>query len=240
MLAGVTGRAARMREYWDERARENAPWYVDTSLDFVDPDMRTFFETGRKIVDEALGGSAVPERTDLAVEIGSGLGRVCAALAKKFDRVIGLDVSPEMVARARQLVTDGRVTFEVGDGTTLTQVASGSADLVLSFTVFQHIPDVDVIEGYIAEAGRVLRPGGVLVFQWNNQPGALRWRVRRTALSVLQRSGMKPERYRRHDPAFLGSRVALERIDAALAQAGLELVDMRGGGTLYAWAWARK
>ena len=228
-----------MRAFWDERARLNAVWYVDTSLSFDDPDMATFFETGRKIVAEALDGTPFsPPGRELAVEIGSGVGRVCLALADRFDRVVGIDVSPEMVRRARELVPDERITFELGDGATLGSLASGSVDLVLSFTVFQHIPDRAVIEHYLEEAGRVLRPGGVVVFQWNNTPGALRWALKRTLLDLAQRLRLRPERYGRNAREFLGSRVPLDHIRAALDRAGLELKETRGLGTLFAWAWA--
>lgn len=231
-----------MRAYWDERARENAAWYVDTSLDFTAPDMVAFFDTGRLIVEEALhtDGAPAPAGRGLAVEIGSGLGRVCKALSGRFDRVVGVDVSAEMVGRAREVVDEANVEFVLGDGSSLASLGDGEADLVLSFTVFQHIPDVGVIHAYIGEAGRVLRGGGVFVFQWNNEPGALRWRLRRAALGVLQRTGIRPEERKRHDPAFLGSRVPLSRIERAATEAGLEIVHMKGLGSLYAWAWAVK
>jgi SAM-dependent methyltransferase len=228
-----------MRAFWDERAKLNAVWYVDTSLSFDEPDMATFFETGRKIVAEALDDAPVsPPGRELAVEIGSGVGRVCLALADRFERVVGIDVSPEMVRRARELVPEPRITFELGDGASLASLASGSVDLVLSFTVFQHIPDREVIERYLLEAGRVLRPGGVLVFQWNNTPGAFRWTLRRTLLDLAQRLRLRPERYGRNAREFLGSRVSLEHIRAGLDRAGLQMMGSRGLGTLFAWAWA--
>ena len=235
------GPDAAMRAYWDEAARTNAAWYVDTSLDYDSPDLEKFFETGRVIVTEALDGSPVsPPALGLAVEIGSGLGRICRALSERFERVVGVDISREMVARAGELVPDDRITFHVGDGASLAQVDDGSADLVLTFTVFQHIPSTTIIEGYIREAGRVLAPGGVFVFQWNNTAGPFRWAVRRKVLELLQRIGLRTERYRRHSPAFLGSRVPVDRIRSALASAGLELSHTNGLGTLYAWAWAVK
>src|SRR5437868_4492511 len=109
-----------MRQFWDAAARMNAPWYVDTSLDFEQQDMESFFSTCRTIVAEALDESptAPPDRS-VTVEIGSGLGRVCLALADRFDRVVGIDISPEMVQRASELVTDPRVSFRVGDGASL-------------------------------------------------------------------------------------------------------------------------
>ncbi|HJT38684.1 MAG TPA: methyltransferase domain-containing protein, partial [Actinomycetota bacterium] len=122
----------------------------------------------------------------------------------------------------------------------LSPVGDGQADFVLSFTVFQHIPDMDVIEGYIAEAARVLKTDGVFVFQWNNTPGARRWAARRRVLGFLQRTGLRPERFGRNAPEFLGSRVPLERIKQGLAAGGLELARTQGLGTLFAWAWAVK
>jgi SAM-dependent methyltransferase len=145
-----------------------------------------------------------------------------------------------MIERARELVSSPNVSFVLGDGNSLGGIGDATADLVLSFTVFQHIPSVPVIEGYLREAGRVLRPGGVFVFQWNNEPGALRWQLRRWWLALLQRTGIHRERYLRHAPQFLGSRVPAERIEQALASAGMELVSVKGAGTLYAWAWARR
>lgn len=229
-----------MRRYWDQRAEVNAPWYVDTSLAFDDPDMDRFFETGERIVAEALDDApAAPERTEVALEIGSGLGRIVKALASRFDRVVGVDISAEMIRQATGLVDDPKITFVHGDGEGLAGVEDDSVDLVLSFTVFQHIPDPTVIEQYIREAGRVLRPRGILSFQWNNTPGARRWAARRTVLAALQRTGLHRERHERHAPEFLGCRVPLERIDAALRDGGLTRVGLKGEGTLYAWAWAR-
>lgn len=236
----MTGqRRERMRAYWDDRARVNAAWYVDTSLGYDDPDMEKFWETGRRIAANALDSS--PTQTPsfgLALEIGSGLGRVCKGLAERFDRVIGIDISPEMVERARSLVPDERITFEVGDGATLTSIQDGSVDLVVSFTVFQHIPAVSVIESYIHEVGRVLKQGGVFSFQWNNMPRHRLWSARRRAISLLRRVGIRFHETR--DPAFLGSRVPLRRIRVALQESGMEYLRAERLGQLFAWAWAVK
>jgi SAM-dependent methyltransferase len=227
-----------MRAYWDDGARRNAAWYVDTTVSYDEPDMAKFFEGGRHIVAELVDRVPVePTGRGLAVEIGSGLGRVCLALADRFDRVIGVDISPEMVSRARELVSDPRVTFQVGDGLGLGGIDDACADLVLSFTVFQHIPRSDIVHGYLAEAARVLRPGGLLVFQWNNIGGARRWAARRAILSALQRTGIHAERYRRHAPEFLGSRIALAPLQRTLERSGLELRGTTGLGTLFAHAW---
>ncbi len=228
-----------MRAYWDERARLNAPWYVDTSLSYHDPDMVKFFESGRRIVSMAIEDlPSQPPSNELAVEIGSGLGRLCVALRDRFDRVVGIDISKEMVSRARELGPDEKIEFVVGDGTSLRPIADGSADLVLSFTVLQHIPKVAVIEGYIEEVGRILKPGGVFVLQWNNTPGSIRWAIRRGTYALGQRIGFGRERYGRNDPSFLGSRVSLARIKRAVEHGGMELSRTDELGQLFSWAWA--
>ena len=231
-----------MREFWETAAKENAAWYVDTSIAYDNPDMEQFWANGRRIADIAMSGAVVPERRDLAVEIGPGLGRILKGLVDGhgFARAVGVDISPEMVRKASELVGDDRLSFVVGSGSSLEAVETGTADMVVSFTVFQHIPDVELINGYLAEAGRVLRSGGVFAFQWNNTPGPRRWRAKRAILGALQRTGLRPARYKRHAPEFLGSRVPLGHIERRLGAAGLRLVGTQDLGTLYAFAWATK
>ena len=232
-----------MKKYWEERATLNAAWYVDTTVDWDAPDMVRFFETGRRIVAEALDqvspNVAPPSGRELAVEIGSGLGRVCAALSERFDRVVGIDVAAGMVSRAHELVARPNVSFEVGDGTTLRPLPDASADLVLSFTVFQHVLRPSVIEGYLAEAARVLRPGGLLVFQWNSTTGTTRWWLRRSLLDLLQRTGLSRQERDTNAAAFLGTTLSVARVRRSLGRVGLQLLDVRGAGTLFTWAWAR-
>ena len=230
-----------MRDYWDDRAVENAPWYVDTSIAYDNPDMERFLDAGRQIVDAAFVSAPVqPAGRELAVEIGPGLGRVALAMAGHFDRVIGIDVSKEMVERARRLVTNPAVTFVVGDGASLQPLADGSADLVYSFTVLQHIPKVSVVQGYVTEAARVLRPGGVTALQWNNDPHPLRWKTNAALSSVGHRLGLPSRRDNRNARAFFGSRVPTSRMAAAMRASGLVVEGTRDEGTLFAWIWARK
>jgi len=236
------GRAAKgMRSFWDDAAKKNAAWYVDTTVSFDDPNMEEFFATGHKIVEHAYGESPVkPSHHDLAVEIGGGLGRNCVALAKHFKKVVGVDISPEMVRQANELVHDDNIEFVLTEGADMSSVASDSADFVMSFTVFQHIPEVGVIQSYLREAGRVLRPGGVAAFQWNNQSSELRWRIRRAVLATLQRIGLTRDKHERNAVQFLGTTVDLPHIKATLDGAGMDLVKTEGEGTLFCWAWAVK
>jgi SAM-dependent methyltransferase len=229
-----------MRAFWDEAAVRNAMFYVDTSLNYDNPDREAFIAGGRKIAAIALDESkARPPGHDLAVEIGCGLGRICAAMVESFDRVVGFDISSEMVSKARELVTDPKVEFHHGDGMTLPQIADGTADVVVTFTVFQHAPRRSVITANIHEAARILKPGGVFALQWNATPGPVRWRLHRIRMGVLGPLG-RADAKGRDVPQFLGSRVPLAVMDRMLADAGFERVGLAEPDSLFTWAWAIK
>lgn len=225
-----------MKKYWDERARVNAAWYVDTSLSFEEPDMTQFFATGQRLVEEILRNVPdSPVRGGTALEIGCGLGRICRALAPDFDHVVGVDISPEMVERATALVPE--CEFRVSDGATLAEFGDDSVDLVVTFTVFQHIPDREIIRGYVREIGRVLKPGGTAFIQWNgSQPSLMPGRTRLLTRFVLGRRDARATDV----PEFQGTCVPKRVMQSWIREAGLSVVAEAGGDTLWAQFWATK
>lgn len=102
---------------------------------------------------------------DTVVDLGSGAGFDCFLAAAKVGeggRVIGVDMTPEMVERAGENAANsgyGNVEFRLGEIENL-PVESGSADLVISNCVINLCPDKASAFG---EAYRVLRPGGRLM-----------------------------------------------------------------------------
>jgi len=227
-----------MRSFWDEAAQRNAMFYVDTSLGYDDPDPEAFLAGGRRIADIALDETkATPPGHGLAVEIGSGLGRICAALSETFEKVVGFDISAEMVRQAEELVNRPNVEFRHGNGVSLTGVDDATADFVLTFTVFQHAPRRSIIRANIHEAARVLRDGGVFAVQWNATPGPIRWRAHRIKMGLLGRLG-RADAKGRDVPQFLGSRVPLGAMDRMLADAGFIRVGLAEPDSLFTWAWA--
>ena len=100
----------KMREDWDQRARENARHYVNTAnTAWTDEE---FFASGERTVAEEIltdmgnicQGKAPGEMRVL--EIGCGAGRVTRALAKLFGEVHAVDVSGEMVRQATLALAD--------------------------------------------------------------------------------------------------------------------------------------
>ncbi len=197
-----------MEDFWDARAREDAFFFVDNRLDYRKPDVERFWEDGRRDLEALLGEldlRVVPGET--VIDVGCGLGRLTRVLAEDGATVIALDVSAEMLDRARALNPHlDTVTWLHGDGTGLTGVADASADALVSHVVFQHIPDPLVTLGYVREMGRVLRPGGWAAFQISNDA-----EIHRSAPSRDRRQGTgearaSSEGQRRSGLARLGGR----------------------------------
>jgi len=160
----------KMRRDWDERARENARFYVNTErTDWTDSE---FFASGERTVAEEI----LTDMTNICqgreprqmrvIEIGCGAGRITRALSRLFGEVYAIDVSGEMVAQARQACADrpGAHVFQ-NNGMDLTVLPDIGYDFAFSTIVFQHIPSREVIVNYVREVGRLLKPGALFKFQ---------------------------------------------------------------------------
>jgi ubiquinone/menaquinone biosynthesis C-methylase UbiE len=100
------------------------------------------------------------DRMDLCVELGCGAGRLTNALARDFGEVHALDVSPHRLAVARTVPNSGKVVFHLLDQPII-PLADESCNLCISTHVLQHIADMHVVENYLREMFRVLKPGGI-------------------------------------------------------------------------------
>ena len=96
-------------------------------------------------------------------DLACGQGVVARRLAERGARVLGIDVSGELLALARRYErNDPRgVEYERGDARTLDDVPDGVFDGVICNMSLMDIPDLDSTLGTVA---RVLRPGGWFVF----------------------------------------------------------------------------
>jgi len=160
----------RMEQDWDARARENARYYVATGRkDWSDEE---FFQSGERTVAEEILTDMInicqgkqPGQMRV-LEVGCGAGRVTRALAGLFGEVYGVDVSGEMIERAREALRDRpNVHLYKNNGKDLSVLPDVQFDFAFSSIVFQHIPSKEIIEGYIREVNRVLRPGALFKFQ---------------------------------------------------------------------------
>lgn len=209
--------AARMRADWDERARVNARHYVATHREtWTDEE---FFASGQRWIDQfvapdlVLLGREPPVSALRMLEIGCGAGRMTKGLGELFGSVDAVDISPEMIARARDaLKGSANVRFHVNDGRSLSMFGVASFDYAFSGLVFQHIPRKAIVEHYVGETARVLRPGGVFKCQVQGLP------VREADANT-----------------WTGAGFAAEDMRSMAGRCGFEVHSATGAGTQYFW-----
>jgi len=103
---------------------------------------------------------------ETVLDLGSGAGFDCFLAANKVGKngkVIGVDMTPEMIEKARENARKGNyenVEFRLGEIENL-PVADNSVDIVISNCVIVLSPDKKRV---FSETFRVLKPGGRLMF----------------------------------------------------------------------------
>ncbi len=132
-------------------------WDPDRYLTYAD-------ERGRPFVDLLARIGATSPRT--VVDLGCGPGNLTALLADRWPdaSVVGLDSSPEMIAKAHG--ADSRIEFGVADLRDWTPVSTGSTtggvDVLVSNATLQWVPGhLDLLPSLV----RAVAPGGWLAFQ---------------------------------------------------------------------------
>lgn len=98
---------------------------------------------------------------DVVLDIGCGTGRALPALAAAAGpsgRVIGLDLTPAMLAAAREAGRGDRADLVLADARHL-PIATATADVIFAAGLVHHLPDP--VAG-LRELSRVTRPGGTL------------------------------------------------------------------------------
>jgi SAM-dependent methyltransferase len=246
MKAKVKDWTATMQQEWDARARENARYYIATD---VPEEEAPFYASGRadyqKFARAFLDRSGFTPGGKTALEIGCGIGRMTRAFAEEFGEVIGADISPEMVDRARAHAP-GNARFVCVSGSDLAEIGDASVDFAFSYIVFQHIPEKSAILCYIEEAGRVLRPGGLFRFHMNGLPHA---RIGGVLLEGYISESPKLQRLpvmrvpfvrRRKLGTWLGHPMSAGDVHRACRRSGLQVSEMQGRWTEHFWVGGRK
>ena len=101
----------------------------------------------------------VPKPCHHALDIGCGTGEFSRQLAKKADHVLGLDLSPEMLQRAREESPDDTpITYLEADVMTY-PLEEAHFDCIASIATMHHLPYADICQ----RVKQLLRPGGVFL-----------------------------------------------------------------------------
>jgi 2-polyprenyl-3-methyl-5-hydroxy-6-metoxy-1,4-benzoquinol methylase len=155
---------------WESLAQDDPLWAILSA-----PDKRgrkwnldEFFRTGSAEIEELmhrLEHHGIAFERDAALDFGCGVGRLTQALALHFRSVYGVDVAPTMIRTAEAHNKHRAICrYLLNREDNLSAFHSAQFSFMLSSIVLQHLP-VDLARKYIAEFVRILRPGGLLIFQ---------------------------------------------------------------------------
>src|SRR5215471_21414975 len=206
----------RMRADWNQRASEDAYYYV--AFGRREQDDEEFFSTAAEIVKGFIWDLKRVRGRDAALEIGCGPGRLMRPLAEHFKEIHDVDVSDEMIKLAKERLRNTPNAYpQVTTGSDLSMFPDEKFDFVYSYAVFQHIPSRDVVFSYLREARRVLKPGGILRCQLNGLP----------------------QHAKQYD-TWNGVRIAPEEIAQFTLEQDLQLLVLEQRYTQYMWITCRK
>ncbi|WP_424811351.1 methyltransferase domain-containing protein [Roseococcus sp. YIM B11640] len=111
-------------------------------------------------------GVGLLEHRPRILDLGCGIGRIAQALAPHARSILGLDVSRGMIEAARRRCNAlPHLEFVLTSGHGMDELPAGGFDLLLAVDVFPYLVQAGdgLAERHVADAGRLLRPGGNLV-----------------------------------------------------------------------------
>jgi SAM-dependent methyltransferase len=236
------------RRFWDPESVFEAKYRRICSDPDIDAtsDEQKLESLWEKRTAEELGHllKGIPLHRDwTCLEIGCGLGRLMKPIAGRCRKVIGVDVSSEMIAYGRDYLEGvPNVELQVNDGCSLPMVPDGSVDLVYSILAFQHMTLVEVVESYLAEIARVLKPQGFCRIQcWREAETPLPERLKNVVRGLLGIERYRGSRCWKWSPGrevrFGGVAFHPRQWRGLLARHGLEAVSVELGVGHDYWMW---
>lgn len=221
-------------------ARVLEPEVMDSDLEAQDYDAMDHRAVNEKFADDLLAAwrAKAPELPDerLAdvLDVGTGTAQIPVVLAKKWDgcRIMAADAAVSMLDIARYNVEVAgmieRIQLTHVDAKTLPYPAQ-HFDLVMSNSIVHHIPEPKTV---LAEALRVLRPGGMLFFRDLFRPDS------REQLDVLVQTyaGAENEHSQRMFAESLHAALSLEEIRGLVVELGGRAEDVAATSDRH-WTW---
>ena len=157
------------RRAWEELGRQDPLWAIATipAMKGNRWDVQAFFDTGARQIAELyqrLDQLGIDVGNERCLDFGCGVGRVTQALCDYFSHCDGVDIAEPMIAQAVSWNRHpDRCSYHLNTAEDLSLFPSSTFDLVYTVAVLQHMPP-RYAESYIREFVRVLKPGGIAVF----------------------------------------------------------------------------
>src|SRR6266568_682458 len=157
-----------MKNWWNIAARENAKTAIMSGQSNWDD--ADFFASGDdwlrgdfEFFSKCVGSRGLVQLSGkYALDFGCGIGRMTRALSRHYERVIGIDISDEMIGRAISANDNQNIEYRVVDRLPL-DLNAGPFELVFSTIVIQHISpphNKDYAKGLM----QLVTPGGLILF----------------------------------------------------------------------------
>lgn len=175
---------ASIRKYWDWRSRTFG-YDRDKSIIIAD--------TWESVLKELLPQPAGKR----ALDVGTGMGQFAFYLARAGFSVTGIDLSGEMITRAKRHAAEHHlpVDFVTGDAESLS-FEDNSFDVLVSRNLLWTLPHP---EKALKQWQRVVKPGGRLVisdgFWMNTSWKRIHWLVYKTIKGLFQKTAMRSMRF---------------------------------------------
>jgi SAM-dependent methyltransferase len=232
VISKCLGPAQEAGNSWERFAEQDPYLYILTSMKRTDPGVfwRSGEQTVRIEILPFLQTHGV--RPFVAVELGCGIGRLALPLSRHFRQLIGVDITRGMLERACCFATDNgikNVSFVPISGPEDFIQKAGefaeSCDFIYSLLVFQHIPELSMIEGYLHVIRTLLQERGVAYLQFDTRRSNILYRLKtRLPDFLLPRFWRRGIRRIRRSPA---------EIESCIQRAGLEIVEQLAPETEY-------
>ena len=157
-----------MRTAWDQPTAFDSKFVVADQAGWDKPgayEEAAEAETRWFVLDDARYLEGIDPRQSSILEVGCGHGRLCRVLAKHFGQVYGTDSSLERYSEARYRCRPfDNIRITHNDGRSLSQYPDEMVDRAFAHGVFVHINSRSVIENYVREMSRLLKPRGRIKF----------------------------------------------------------------------------
>jgi len=156
---------------YDEEASEldNTEWLLAGENARVPESKASHYFIDRKVTEALkLAGTAASQEAKV-LEIGCSFGHMTSLLARRFEHLTAVDLSPHSVAVARKRLTHygtTHVSFVVDDAESLAKLPDDAFDVVLSFSTIRFCPNP---QAALSSIHRKLRRGGVAIVDFPNK-----------------------------------------------------------------------
>jgi len=206
-----------MKKLWDNLAKKNSKYYInsDKGKGITEDEfkMSGFNDYHTFIISDNFIWKNRPLWKDFTVlDLGCGIGRITENMVDDFRKVIGIDISSEMIRQAKERVKGAE--FIETDGYTI-PLKDNYVDFVFSYLVFQHFKERKMVEANFKEVYRVLKPGGLF-----------KVRIRSDKVDV--------------DRWWGGVEYTEQSIGKLIKETGFKLLKTETVGTYGFWLWLEK